>query len=367
MNTLFTLMLALVLVMLSVSGLRAEEISPDQFFVKFVFAIQTKDIDRIKDLILKNPQTTIKVQEILHKMAQDGKDSDTSRLLAEALGVFMSSYFDNGDNPAMGDKKNVQEKREDDSSENHRHTQNTESSCSVVSGSDKEYSFLLNLMSTAVSYIESAQYTKALEYYEKALTFNKRHFCDPEIEAALLADIGTISGILGNYYKALNNLEKSVNLFRKLNDSNMEATVYINFGSVYKNLGQYQNSIEYLSKALSIHRNFNDRLNESKDLNNLGLIYKHIGQYTKALKYYNLSLHLKQEIGEFRGKANTLSNIGTIYLILEQYEKAEAYYQQALVIFDQIGERTNKATTLDNLGNVYSVRGQHERAIKYTK
>jgi hypothetical protein len=94
MHTLKTITLALMLIIFSVSGLRAEEISLEQFRDEFVAARKVGDGSKLSQLFIDNPNTAKQLQEMLvHVSKGMGKEAEESRALAESLGRWHQILF----------------------------------------------------------------------------------------------------------------------------------------------------------------------------------------------------------------------------------------------------------------------------------
>ena len=65
---------------------------------------------------------------------------------------------------------------------------------------------------------------------------------------------------------------------------------------MYSDWGQYDKALEYYEKSLELSRKLGDVKGEGNTLNNLGNVYKDWGQYTKAVEYYEKSLELKESL-----------------------------------------------------------------------
>ncbi|MGI2909842.1 tetratricopeptide repeat protein, partial [Tolypothrix sp. VBCCA 56010] len=68
-------------------------------------------------------------------------------------------------------------------------------------------------------------------------------------------------------------------------------------GNAYNSLGQYQRAIEFLQQSLEISREIGDRNGEGASLGNLGNAYNSLGQYQRAIEFLQQSLEISREIG----------------------------------------------------------------------
>jgi tetratricopeptide (TPR) repeat protein len=85
---------------------------------------------------------------------------------------------------------------------------------------------------------------------------------------------------------------------------------------------EIKQSLAYFEKSLAIYREIQDREEEANCLNNIGNAYYSLGQFERAIAYYENSLAIYGEIQDRRGEAAVLGNLGNTYLSLGQYEQA---------------------------------------------
>jgi CHAT domain-containing protein len=130
-----------------------------------------------------------------------------------------------------------------------------------------------------------------------------------------------------------------------------EAASLGGLGNAYDSLGQYQKAIDFHQQSLEIEREIGNRQGEANSLGNLGAAYDSLGQYQKAINFHQQSLEIEREIGNRQGEANSLGNLGAAYDSLGQYQKAINFHQQYLKIAREIGYRQGESIALNNLGN----------------
>ena len=317
MNTLKTMTLALLLVLISVAGLRAEEVSLEQFADEFFTAMQAQDADKIVELLINHRNILEQFQEMLTRAGEDE--------LAEFVGELRQALSGGSSNPTL-ELDRLQEEGE------------------------KSY--------------DAADYPTALEKWQTGLE-KARELGDKSYISQFLGNIGLVYDNLGQYENALSHHQQVLEVYRELNDERNESAALSNIGVVYQNLGQYEKALTSYQQALVIDREIKDRRGEGADLTNIGNVYQSLGQYEKALTYYQQALVIDREIKDRRGEGGDLSNIGNVYLNLDQYGKALTYYQQALDIHREIKDRRGEGADLSNIGNVYLNLGQDEKALTY--
>ncbi|MDJ1183383.1 tetratricopeptide repeat protein [Roseofilum casamattae] len=156
---------------------------------------------------------------------------------------------------------------------------------------------------------------------------------------ASLTSLGIAYYSLGEYQKAIDYHQQSLQICEEIGDLSGIAASLNNLGSAYDSLGEYQKAIDYYQQSLDIFREIGDRSGIAASFNNLGSAYDSLGEYQEAIDYYQQSLQIQQEIGDRSGIAKSLGNLGNAYDSLGEYQQAIDYYQQSLDIFRAIGNQ----------------------------
>ncbi|MEC4982658.1 MAG: tetratricopeptide repeat protein, partial [Oscillatoria sp. PMC 1076.18] len=101
-------------------------------------------------------------------------------------------------------------------------------------------------------------------------------------------------------------------------------------GNAYNSLGEYRRAIEFQQQSLEIFRAIGDRRGEANSLGNLGNAYDSLGEYQRAIDFYQQSLEIFRAIGDRGGEATSLNNLGSAYYSLGEYQRAIEFHQQSL-------------------------------------
>ena len=95
-----------------------------------------------------------------------------------------------------------------------------------------------------------------------------------------------------------------------------EANALGNLGIAYYSLGDYERAIDFHQQSLDIAREIGDRLGEANALGNLGVAYHSLGDYERAIDFHQQSLDIDRQTGDRRGESNALGNLGNGVLFL---------------------------------------------------
>ncbi|MFD0963138.1 tetratricopeptide repeat protein [Pseudofulvibacter geojedonensis] len=235
--------------------------------------------------------------------------------------------------------------------------------------SDKEENSFLRALSLSnnnlgyVSYIKG-NYSKALEYYEISLNLD-RDIGDEEGVATSFTNIGSVYLIKGNSPKALEYYKKGLAITEKIGDDKSIAASLNNIGYIYKTQGSVKEGLEYYHRSLRLHEKLNDKNGIAVLRTNIGSIYQEQGEAKKALEYYNESLKIHQEIGNKIGVAYSLNSLGQVCLDQGDLEKSLDYYQKSLKLREEIGQKNEIAVSLGNIGFVYEGLNNFEKSLDY--
>lgn len=233
------------------------------------------------------------------------------------------------------------------------------------------------LSNIATLYDTLGQYPKALEFFEQALAIyqevnqqrlaSNRELGDKAGEGKTLNDIGEVYQNLGQYSKALEYYQKALLIEKEIDDKAGEKTTLNNIAVVYDRQGQYSKALEFLNQALGIAKAISDKAGERTTLNNIAAVYRNLKQYPQALEFYQQALAIERETDNPAGQEITLAGMGVVYFSQGQYTQALESYQQALVIQKEIGDRAGEGITLGNIGNLLKEQKQPELAIAFYK
>jgi tetratricopeptide (TPR) repeat protein len=100
-------------------------------------------------------------------------------------------------------------------------------------------------------------------------------------------------------------------LDKEIGDRRGEGSDLGNLGNAYRNLGQVEKSIQYYEKALAIAQEIGDRRGEGNSLNNLGVDFMDEKKYMEALACYLLAREIRIQIKDPNLKT-TESNLNSL-------------------------------------------------------
>lgn len=206
--------------------------------------------------------------------------------------------------------------------------------------------------------------TKACIAYEKAL-----HYCrnTPSISKklpTLLYQYGSVLMYAGEYTKALDALEESVqiNIKKEKIDTLLEARTYMQLGVLNFFQEHWDESLYYYKKAKDKALEMNNKQGLSIAINNIANVYQKKGNYTQAISGYTESLALQQKIKDTATICNTYFNLGTCYKELQQEKKALHYFNKSHTLATAINDIEIQTLSLTHQAEIATDKGNYKKA-----
>ena len=238
----------------------------------------------------------------------------------------------------------------------------------------KHIDIALSFFNIGSIYFQQNDYTKALEYYNRAQSVWKMNLVkESELGSPFYNNIGVIYDRQGYFNKALDYHQKALRINQKiLGEKHFEtATSYNNIGTVYSELEEYGKALENYFKALNIRmETVGDKHPfTANSYNNIGVVYVKQEEYEKALEHFNEALRIRMEVLGLNHQDTAVSfhNIGSLYEHQGCYEKALEYSLKALHIYEKVYGTENyyTAVSYDGIGKVYAGLKDYSQALKY--
>lgn len=212
-------------------------------------------------------------------------------------------------------------------------------------------------------YYHRGMYSKAIEYFENALTILEQIKDVREIGIAC-GNLGTAFKGKGDYLRAIKLLGKSLKIAAQIGEKRETAIVSVNLGNIYYAYGDYDKAIESYENSLVISEEIGDKEGIGVVCNNLGLLYKVKGEYGKALSLFRRNLTLRKKMGDKRGISIALDNIGSVLEEQGKLNKAETTYLRSLKLAEEIGDKVGVAAAYGSLGMICKIRMDYTRATQ---
>lgn len=201
-------------------------------------------------------------------------------------------------------------------------------------------------------------------YAEKAIQLAKK-LPDQNFLAKAYSVMGTNKLVQADYTYALENYQKALAINERLGNQQAIANNNNNIGLVYYSIFDYARALEFFHKTLKINELRDNKKQIGNNQGNIGNIYNELHDYPRAIEFYEKAIKNFEGTGNLNGVAGNLVNLGNVYTRLKDYKNALEYKQRALKISEQLGNESMIANNLGNIGNVYSELADYPTAIQY--
>ncbi len=220
----------------------------------------------------------------------------------------------------------------------------------------------LRIYSRIADYYVDNNYTKAIDYYTKALETAKK--LDYKLAAAnSYYSIGYCYLIKGDYDKSLENYLQSVRIYEELKDSRRLTNAYLSIGNVYNQNKNDQKTDEYYAKAKKLIDISNDSSVLNSFLAERGIQFDQRKQFDSALLYLQKAHQMAVILKDDYFVASSLSNIALTYKHQAKTDLALHYFDSVLIMFKAMdAPLDNFAATYNNIAATYTQAGNYPKA-----
>ncbi len=215
----------------------------------------------------------------------------------------------------------------------------------------------------AVMLGESYRYEQSVKAFKALLS--QRDLAD-ELRARALNSSAIFFRRQGQHDRAIDCLQASREIWRRLHDPLGEAKTLHNLGGVLYELAEYDAARAALEASIDIFRSLGQPGREDLSIENLGLVYRDLGQWADAINCFERCLARRLPQAE-REAMYAYNHLGEIYHFLGQWAEAETMYRRALDILRRARDAgdllINDAPI--NLAFLFHTRGEFDQAQQY--
>lgn len=235
---------------------------------------------------------------------------------------------------------------------------------SIAEETDDKRAHMLGLSELGKVLYKQSEYTKSIEFHEKALRMC-RDMQYRQDEAEIVLNLAFVMLIKQKTNQAIRHLAYALKLSRKLHDRTHEGKSYGYYAAWNVERSKYKRAFLLFRKALRILKEKEHKHERAYILNQMGIALRHKTKFREALLCQKRSLSIYEEVGDKLNQVSALSNIGLVYYYLGNYTLAVSYYERGYQIARQIGELRFLAHLLNNLADTTMAIGQYKKALEY--
>ena len=214
------------------------------------------------------------------------------------------------------------------------------------------------------SYYDLKKYNFAKTYFKKSIQKNSlsKHLAPTHFNLAL------VFRKQKNIDSLLFHIQKSLDCYENLEDSEIKFNTYLKSGILLKNNGNYDLAISYLIKAYEGFDNLNNNSKKASVSNTIGSIQRLQGNFDIAKKYYLEALTLRKQLGDSVKLSYGYNNLANILNTQKKYDSAIIYYKKAIHIQEALNKKEELGKYYYNLGTIYFTQKKlNKAATNYKK
>ncbi len=200
-----------------------------------------------------------------------------------------------------------------------------------------------------------------LDRVEKALKKDNTRVYE-DIMALYLTRRADVISELGSRDDALELYERSLEIYRRIDDIHGQGTVLNNMHSIYSHHGDYATSLSIMEETIRINMKLDDKLGLSIGYYNIAEYYQEINMLDQAREYYDRYLELNDIIKNELGFGYGRYGLGKLHWLEGELEKSRFYFEGALEIFEKLRIDQMKISCDLMICQIYVQMGEYDKA-----
>jgi CHAT domain-containing protein/uncharacterized protein HemY len=217
--------------------------------------------------------------------------------------------------------------------------------------------------------LREGDHTQAVEYLQKSLTLYQQLNAGSNSYDIYIADdyagVGRVYTADGDYARGLLNLNKSLEMMKKLSNPDRVASLFNMLGFLYMEQEDYEQAVAHYNQSLQAYMAEQNRSEAARVLLNLGVVEQRREHYEAALDYFRRSL---QEAAAVSNKEIVIAageGIGAVLTAKGDYKKALEMLSQSLTTARETNDLTRQAELQWRMAEVYYAMGDGTHAEEY--
>ena len=168
-----------------------------------------------------------------------------------------------------------------------------------------------------------------------------------------------------DYKKAIMFIDESERLSNSLNYDKGAAQAIYYKALIFADKDDYYNAIDNFNKSKQIFEKIKDTLEIAKVNNGIGLIEINRGNYKSGLKSSLAAISIFEKRYMFENLSTAYNNLATAYYKTDKFDKSLEFNFKALEVRERLKDTISLSTTYRNIASLYSIKKDHKNAILY--
>ncbi len=240
-------------------------------------------------------------------------------------------------------------------------------------GTDNEMNKINCLLSIGDLVYDHNMDSSELVWHQALIMSNKtldenHNFSDKEIEflkSESLRKLGGLHDFLGHYEIGIENLNQSLEIKKRINDTLNIYDVYTDLSLAHFHTGDYKIAMFYSNQNLEHYESQNQAMKIASSCYDIAYIYLKLGEHSKSKEYFDRALNIYKSKEDYYEEAYVLSGISEYYISISDWELAEFQAMQSIVLFNQLGEQQAISIPYSLMGLIKIEKYEFDSAFYY--
>lgn len=213
-----------------------------------------------------------------------------------------------------------------------------------------------------VYYFHKGDFDEALRYFQKTIRAVDSEYGEYD-KAHAFTNVGIIANMMrGSHGVALENFEKALVIYKRLNSRQDQARVYHNMGMFYSDHGEWLESIKAYENCLKLADDVESKHLRALTYLNMGKAYARQKKIAKAKNLTEKAFKMFKRMADILSVAEAYHIFGIIASVEGDFSKAEDYLKDAVKIFKNKEYSEGLADTLESYGHLLLDKGERLKA-----
>jgi CHAT domain-containing protein/Flp pilus assembly protein TadD len=210
-------------------------------------------------------------------------------------------------------------------------------------------------------YADMGRYERANDTYRRAIRA-AQVAGDPQKENECRLNLVITLRLLGRYAETLAELDSTAASLALHPDARTEAIFYKNRGATYMDAGQLDKAREDVLKSIELGKALEDPVFQAENLNNIGQLYKKLSEYDRGLKVAHQAKTVCEENGLPRMYRESVALLGDLHRFKGEYALALEYWHEALAQDEADQEPLSALKDRIAIAGIHAAVGESQKA-----
>lgn len=168
----------------------------------------------------------------------------------------------------------------------------------------------------------------------------------------------------GSFYLSIDNMQKALEIFERLQDSAGVANCNISLGHIYRRLRNRPNELQYHKAAYEIFLRLGIPERIGVTAHNLGETYYNIGDYEKSFHLTRKAILINDSLHNLSVLSSCYKVMGNIFMQQKEMGKAENNFLQVLQLSEKLGANSQKQASIEAMIQLAILYDQQQQPNK---